>query len=192
MNWGKYLTQEYLLIFKGVSRIGALKWFFEKMHPSHYSSQYLIFLLLSNLVCRLVFIANSAEYRDTEEDTQMKNSLTQIALWAHGEDTVLLLSDVGGPSPLWAVTFLGRWSWKSSWVKPESRTLSTVSPWYLLQFLLEFLPWLFVVMDCDLLLTVLIMATENTVQNKCTQGQWFACHSAKLSITLCFYFYWKS
>lgn len=45
-----------------------LKMIFENMHPSHYSFQHLIFLPLSNLVCQLVFIANSTEHRDTGEE----------------------------------------------------------------------------------------------------------------------------
>lgn len=49
----------------------------ENMHLSHYSSQSLILLLLSNLVCGLAFIANSTN-RDPGEEGIWKEELSYL------------------------------------------------------------------------------------------------------------------
>lgn len=89
MKWGKIFNSSIPDDFEEGLQNWHLEMISKNMHLRHYSSQGLILVLLSNLVCGLAFIANSTETLEKME-SQKKNCLAQIALWAYGEDIVLI------------------------------------------------------------------------------------------------------
>lgn len=64
------------------------------------------------------------------EKETLRNCLNHTDL----SDIFLIYNDEGGPSPLWAVLPLGRWSWvykRAGWASHGDKTVISALPWFL-------------------------------------------------------------